>query len=206
MKGRQAGAGGLPSMGGVDHGVSHVSAQPPRPAAPQGLTLIEQLLALAIAAVLACIGLPSLRRLLANGEIRVAQAELIAVLNHARALAVQTGRIVLACPTRDGERCSDEAGWDGGWLVGLRAERSGQLESAPRLRRGSPSRQVTIRSAQGRRSVQFQPDGSAGGSNITLLICHRGMDSRALSVKVSNAGRVRGDRATPAELHQCTAA
>ena len=183
-----------------------MSAQPPRPAAPQGLTLIEQLLALTIAAVLACIGLPSLRRLLANSEIRVAQAELIAVLNHARALAVQTGRVVLACPTRDGERCSDEASWDGGWLVGWRGDRPSQLDGPPRVRRASPSGQLSIRSPQGRRSVQFQPDGSAGGSNITLLICRRGMDSRALSVKVSNAGRVRGDRATPAELHQCTAA
>ena len=167
------------------------------------MTLVEQILALAIAALLACIGLPSLQRLMANSELRVAQAELIAVLNHARALAVQTGRTALACPTRDDERCSDEADWDGGWLVGLRSERSGQLEGPPRVRHGSPSRQLSIRSAHGRRGVQFQPDGSAGGSNITLLICHRAIDSRALSVKVSNAGRIRGDQASPTELRQC---
>jgi len=167
------------------------------------MTLIEQLLVLAVTAVLACVGLPSLRRLVGRHELGLAQTELIAVLNHARALAVQTGRIALACPTHDGKRCSDQADWDGGWLVGLRGERSGQLEGAPRLRRGHPSNQLSIRSAQGRRSVQFQPDGSAGGNNITLLICHRGDTSRALSVKVSNAGRVRGDKGTPAELRLC---
>jgi type IV fimbrial biogenesis protein FimT len=170
---------------------------------PRGTTLVEQILVVAIAAVLACIGLPSLRRLAASGELRQAQTELIAVLNHARTLAVQAGRVALACPTRDGAHCSDEADWGGDWLVGLRGERSGQLEGAPGLRRSNPSRQLRIRSAQGRRSVQFQPDGSAGGSNVTLLICHRGDDSRALSVKVSNAGRVRGDKGTPAELRLC---
>ena len=173
---------------------------------PRGVTLIEQLFVLAVAAILACIGLPSLRRLQANTELRSAQTGLIALLNHARALAVQTGRVALACPTRDGDRCSDEAGWDGGWLVGLRGDRPGQLEGPPRVRRASPSSQLSIRSPQGRRNVQFQADGSAGGSNITLLICHRGVDGRALSVKVSNAGRVRGDKATPAELHQCAGA
>ena len=174
------------------------------PARPQhGMTLVEQLLVLAIAAILACIGLPALRRLVASHEVRLAQTELIAVLNHARGLAVQTGRVALACPTRDGERCSDEAGWDGDWLVGLRGERSGQLDAAPRLHRSHSFTQLSIHSAQGRRSVQFQPDGSAGGSNITLLICRRDDASRALSVKVSNAGRVRGARATPAEIHPC---
>lgn len=170
---------------------------------PQGMTLVEQLLVLAITAVLACIGLPALRRLMAMSEVRLAQTELIAVLNHARGLAVQMGRVALACPTRDGQRCSDEAGWDGDWLVALRGERAGQLDDAPRLLRSPPSRRLSIRSALGRRSVQFQPDGSAGGSNITLTICRHDDASQALSVKVSNAGRVRGAKATPAETRQC---
>lgn len=176
---------------------------PGRPLLPRGVTLVEQILVLAVAAVLACIGLPSLRRLATGHELRLAQVELIAVLEHARALAVQVGQVALACPTHDGERCSDEADWGGDWLVGLRGERPGQLQGAPSLRRGNPSRQLRIRSAQGRRSVQFQPDGSAGGSNVTLLICRRDGDDRALSVKVSNAGRVRGDRASAAERLQC---
>lgn len=167
------------------------------------MTLVEQLLVAAIASILACVGLPSLWRMLAVNEVRLAQTELIKVLTHARALAAQTGRTTLACPTRDGERCSEEPAWETGWLVGFRGDRQGQLEGAPNLRHGNPAAGLSIRSTQGRRSVQFQPDGSAGGSNITLLICrHRG-DGQTLSVKVSNAGRVRGDKSTAAEARQC---
>ena len=179
---------------------------PSRPVAPssqRGLTLIEQLLVAAIAAALACVGLPSLWRVVASSEVRLAQSELINVLNHARALAAQTRRITLACPTQDGEHCSDEPAWESGWLVGFRGERQGEIEGLPGLRRDPPTRNLIIRSTQGRRAVQFQPDGSAGGSNITLLICRRDGGDHSLNVKVSNAGRVRGGKNTEAEARQC---
>jgi type IV fimbrial biogenesis protein FimT len=167
------------------------------------MTLIEQLLVAAIAATLACIGLPPLWRMVATNEVRVAQTELIHVLNHARALAAQTGRATLACPTRDGERCSGEPAWETDWLVGFRGDQQNQIDGAPRLRHDRPPAGLVIRSTQGRRSVQFQPDGSAGGSNITLLVCRRNGDGQALTVKVSNAGRVRGGKGTDAEQRQC---
>ncbi|WNL45247.1 GspH/FimT family pseudopilin [Dyella sp. BiH032] len=178
---------------------------PPLPllTAQRGLTLIEQLLVVAIAATLACVGLPSFWRLVATSEVRVAQSALINVLNHARALAVQTGRATLACPTRDGEHCSDAPAWENGWLVGFRGDRQGDIEGAPKLHRYPPSGSLIIRSTQGRRAIQFQPDGSAGGSNLTLLICHRAGNDHSLNVKVSNAGRVRGGKNTETEALQC---
>lgn len=167
------------------------------------MTLIEQLLVAVIAATLACIGLPALWRAVATSETRQAQTELLNVLNHARSLAAQTGRVTVACPTHDGRQCSDEASWDSGWLVGFRGDRQGRIAGPPQLRRDNPARALNIRSTQGRRSVQFQPDGSAGGSNLTLLICRRHGDGRTLSVKVSNAGRIRGGKGTETETLQC---
>lgn len=167
------------------------------------MTLIEQLLTALIAATLACIGLPALWRLMAVNETRIAQTELINTLNHARALAAQSGRTILACPSRDGEQCSGEAAWESGWLVGFRGDKQGEIAGTPEFRHARPTGPLNIFSTQGRRSVQFQPDGSAGGSNLTLLICRRQGDGQTLSVKVSNAGRVRGGKGTEAEARQC---
>lgn len=180
-----------------------MSSDLPALSSQRGLTLIEQLLVAAIAATLACVGLPSLWRAVATNEIRLTQSELIDVLNHARALAAQAGRATLACPTQDGEHCSDEPAWENGWLVGFRGGRQGEIEGHPRLRRNPPAAGLIVRSTQGRRAVQFQPDGSAGGSNATFLICRRHGDDQSLSVKVSNAGRVRGGKSTGAEADQC---
>ncbi|MEO9077767.1 MAG: GspH/FimT family pseudopilin, partial [Rhodanobacter sp.] len=60
-----------------------------------------------------------------------------------------------------------------------------------------------ISSSSGRRDVRFQPDGTASGSNITLVFCEPGSNT-ALSVLVSNSGRIRGAMATPAQTADCT--
>jgi type IV fimbrial biogenesis protein FimT len=169
-----------------------------------GLTLIEQIVVIAVAAVLAGLALPSLKRLLAGNQTRIAQTDLMSVLNRARALAVEAGRATVACPTRDAAQCSDESSWNQGWLVGFRGERSGQIDGPPGLYRENRSSGVAIFSTLGRRSVQFQPDGSAGGSNLTLLICRRrGDGDQALHVTVSNAGRVRGGPASADQAQAC---
>ncbi|WP_266169868.1 GspH/FimT family pseudopilin [Dyella subtropica] len=173
------------------------------PEGQRGVTLIEQIMVIVIASVLACIAVPSLWHLLGSNKVRVAQTDLIATLQHARALAVQTGRPTLACPTRDGQRCSAEVLWDGGWLVGFRGQQAAQLDGPPQRNHSNSSTDLTIQSTAGRRLTQFQPDGSAGGNNLTLLICRRGDASHVLGVKVSNVGRVRGYTPTTDEASQC---
>lgn len=172
----------------------------------RGTTLIEQIMVVVIASILTCVALPSLRRLLAHHEVRTAQTSLLASLQQARALAAQTGRRTVACPTRDGMHCSDEASWDGGWLVGFRGDQANQLDGPPQYSRVDTARQLTIQSNTGRHYVQFQASGFAGGSNLTVLICRRGDPNHVVSVKVSQAGRVRGGDATAEEAAQCAGA
>lgn len=169
----------------------------------RGATLIEQIMVVVIASILTCVALPSLRRLLARHEVRTAQTSLIASLQQARALAAQTGRRSVACPTRDGTHCSNEASWDGGWLVGFRGDQASQLDGPPQYSRVDIAKQLTIQSNAGRHYVQFQSSGFSDGSNLTVLICRRSDPSHVVSVKVSQAGRVRGADATADEAAQC---
>jgi len=62
---------------------------------------------------------------------------------------------------------------------------------------------LTILSSVGRHYVRFRPDGSARGSNITLPFCRVGNAEHALSVVVSNAGRVRGAPASASQVATC---
>jgi len=156
----------------------------------RGVTLIEQIMVAVIASILACLALPSLRRLMAHHDMRTAQSSVMTSLQQARALAVQTGRRTVACPTRDGVQCSNETSWDGGWLVGFRGEQANQLEGPPQYSRVDTAKGLTIQSSAGRPYVQFQPTGFAGGSNISVLICRRSDASHALSVKVANGAHL----------------
>lgn len=172
-----------------------------------GMTLIEQIMLLAIAAVLTGMAVPPMRSLLARNRLQVAQTDFIAALQHARGTAVMTGRHTLLCPTRDGSRCSDEMRWDGGWLLGHDSDGDRQPDRGRPLYAGSGyAGKLTILSSAGRHYVRFRPDGSARGSNITLLFCRAGNAGHALSVVVSNAGRVRGGPASASQATTCAQA
>jgi type IV fimbrial biogenesis protein FimT len=171
----------------------------------RGVTLIEQIMVVAILAVLASIATPSLARILGTNEVRVAQTDFIGALQYTRALAAQAGTRALFCPSDDGRRCRDDMHWESGWLIGRDNDLDDQPDDAPD-RRGRSSGQITIISSTGRRHVRFQPDGSAGGNNITLTFCRHGISEQALSVVVSASGRVRGAPADADHAEACASA
>lgn len=171
--------------------------------AQRGVTLVEQIMVLAIMAVLAGIALPPLRNLMGRNVLQVAQTDFIAGLQHARETAVTTGKRTLFCPTRDGSHCSDASRWDSGWLLGHDTDVNDQPDHGPLYTGHGYAGKLVIQSSTGRHIVRFRPDGSAGGSNITLLLCQPNIADGALSVVVSNSGRIRGAPASTEQAASC---
>jgi len=167
------------------------------------VTLVEQILVLVIITGLLGMAIPSMKQLLSRNQLQVAQTDFIAALRHARETAVITGKHTLFCPTRDGSSCSAETRWDNGWLLGHDADRNNQPDHGALYTGAGYAGKLIVSSSNGRRFVRFGPDGSASGSNITLLFCQRSKPQQALSVVVSNAGRVRGAPASSSEIAEC---
>lgn len=170
-----------------------------------GWSLIEQLMVVAIVAILACVAVPALGHLAHGQQLQVAQFDYIANLRYARGTAVAKNRRMVFCPSADGRHCKDRADWNGGWLLAGDRDHDGQPDGAP-LRVGRVSPDLIIVGTAGRRQVRFLPDGSARGSNLSLLLCLAGDAHRTLRVVVSNAGRIRGAPATPAQAARCASA
>src|SRR5690349_4843146 len=97
----------------------------------RGVTLVEQVMVMAILAVLIAIASPSLAGLVRRGRTQSAQMDFIEALGYARGEAVLRRARVLFCPTRDRVHCSDESQWDGGWLVGVDRNHDNQPDAAP---------------------------------------------------------------------------
>jgi type IV fimbrial biogenesis protein FimT len=169
----------------------------------RGVTLVEQVMAVAVLAVLAGIASPSLAAFVRRERVQSAQMDFLEALGYARGEAVLRRARVLFCPSLDKVRCSGESRWDGGWLVGVDADRDNQPDSAP-LRVGEAHARLLILSSEARRHVTFLPDGSAGGSNLTLLFCSREHAEDALGVVVSNSGRTRGSRPRGKQAAGCS--
>ncbi|MCX7513702.1 GspH/FimT family pseudopilin [Frateuria hangzhouensis] len=169
----------------------------------RGITLVEQVMVVAILAILAGIASPSLAGLVRRGRVQSAQMDFLEGLGFARGEAVLLRARVLFCPTRDRVHCSDESRWDSGWLVGVDRDRDNQPDDAP-LRVGDGHTRLLIQSSVSRQHVAFLPDGSASGSNLTLVFCTPGGRQEPLGVVVSNSGRVRGSRPRGEKAEACS--
>lgn len=174
-----------------------------RARAAQGWTLIEQLMVLVIVAVLVTIALPSMGKVLARSRLQSAQMDLMAGLQHARYIAVSRGLPAVFCPSDDGSDCVRTSRWEGGWLIGMDRNGDNHPDQSAIVTGPQAPAGMHVRSSVGRYRVRFHPDGSAAGTNLTITLCLPGRDAKALNVVVSNAGRVRGERASEAQTMAC---
>ncbi len=82
-----------------------------------GFTLIELMVVLAIAAILASVAVPSFRALIQNNRLATQANELTGTLNFARGEAIKRGRSVTVCVSTDQVNCTGGLDWSGGWIA-----------------------------------------------------------------------------------------
>lgn len=120
-----------------------------RTASDLGFTLIELMIALAIAAILLAIAVPSYSGSRLNSQLRASTNELIGSINLARSEAIKAGATVTLCASSDGATCG--GAWNQGWVVRRGAD---VLHSASAIAAG-----FRITESSGNATLLFQSTG-----------------------------------------------
>jgi type IV fimbrial biogenesis protein FimT len=139
----------------------------------RGFTLVELMVTLIVAAILIGVAIPSFDGVI-NANRLVSQGnELIAALQSARGEAVKRNTRVIVCRSVNLVRCANTAANWTGWVVGVDANRDGQIDTGGVLQVGRVTSPVQVFSSPFVRAtgVVFRPDGYAYRTvNNTLLV------------------------------------
>ena len=174
-------------------------------ARPDGVTLIEMLVTLAVAALVVGLGVPSFLRVLTRHAIANQAQELQDAVRIGRAEAMRRSGPVLLCRTEaaDAGHCAVGAGSWQTWLLFADVDRSGNFSAGDSLLRdhAEASRRLTLTSDAA--SIRFESTGIAhsdAGNTTIVLSPADGDRAQQRQVCVNTRGEVvvvAGDAACP---------
>lgn len=140
----------------------------------RGLTLIELMVAIAVAAVLLSLAAPSFKQALGRSRLSSTASELTAAVQLARAEAIRSNRRVTLCRSDDGSACSSSSSTWSGWILFVDTDSNGTRgNTEPVVKSATFDSPVTVLSSAaittaGER-ITFRGDGTARNSSGQLL-------------------------------------
>jgi type IV fimbrial biogenesis protein FimT len=165
-----------------------------RRSSAKGITALELMVTMAVVAILLATAVPAFKNYTWNQRMRTAMDALQTDLNLARGRAISHNVQTVVCPAADSIACSGTPDWQAGWIIftDLNGDRQKQ-QSEPLHRRANATEFLSISSSRSRSYLRFYPNGTAPGSNITILFCDRRGAQHAGKIIVSNTGRIRAE-------------
>ncbi|MGP1677519.1 MAG: GspH/FimT family pseudopilin, partial [Burkholderiales bacterium] len=170
----------------------------------RGFTVIEILVTIAIASILAAVAVPSLSSFLRNIKLNSISGSLVASLQQARGEAIKLNQGVLVCPSNATKTdCAATTDWGvKGWLVCYDGNADGACDAstadAPNPIRVEGKVDTTFATVTGpAAAIRFAPSGSqgvAGAATVTLSITGTWSGATAVRVTVAASGLIKGGR------------
>ncbi|HET6603972.1 MAG TPA: GspH/FimT family pseudopilin [Xanthomonadaceae bacterium] len=170
--------------------------------AHSGFTLLELMIAVAVVAILFAVAIPALANALEAARAGDARSGLLASLTRAVSRAAITGRHAVLCPSGDALACDAGQDWSGGWIAFLdrNGNREREADETVFFHQGALAGKVRLRSTVGRTRIVIQPSGGNAGSNVTFTLCDGRGPARAQTLVISNRGRIRYGKPSPAAI------
>lgn len=142
----------------------------------RGFTLIELMVAVAVAAVLLAIAVPSFQGISRNNAVRAATNDLISTINIARMQAVSTRSNMVIKPAT--------GGWGDGWTLELSA--AGVEDDVETI----PNRGVNVSRTVGNGSLVFLARGGVQGGGAEFKVSHNDDANVSRTFCVSFFGKI----------------
>ena len=136
-----------------------------------GMTLLELMVVVAIAGILAVVALPSFQTAIKNNTVGSYRDAFATAVKIARSEAINTQSFVTICPSNNQAGCSGN--WANGWIVFADADGSGTRDIANErlIDTNSGNANIRITSGLARTVITFAATGLNVGNAETISFC-----------------------------------
>lgn len=177
--------------------IAHSSTVRAPQAMPQaGVTLIELLIVITIAAILMAIAAPSFSRLVNDTRHSSTLIQIVSDLNQARSEAIKRNSRMLICVRNTaGTDCAAGTNWQVGWVICADADGDSACDASttdnpnPVIVRPALNSQLTLTGSAN--SVRFNPNSTQGtGTPATLTLVGTWSGATARVVTIAKTGNI----------------
>ncbi len=156
----------------------------------RGLTLVEAMVAMTVAAILLSMAVPSLRDFIASNQMSTEVNNFLAAYYNARSEAAKRHQRTIVCPSTDNINCTGGVNWHQGWITVADANGDGSASSGDVLLSANPALASRFEATSGGTTqIAITSDGRTPGSNLTITFCDSDSVVDDRLVRINNAGR-----------------
>ena len=154
-------------------------------------TLVELMIAIAVAAIVLTLGVPSFGRVIERNQLSAYTNQLVSSLHFARSEAVRRNQSIKVCHSNNASACNG-TGYEDGWIIFIDDDSDDTVDPAEELIRVNeklPSN-YTFNVNGGMDSFSFNAKGRADGQG-TFILCKDGDLTKARAIIIGPGGRTR---------------
>lgn len=175
------------------------------PRMQHGYTLMKLMIAVTVAAILMLVATESYGSFRQKTKGEAARGELSISVQKAMRNALAQGKTVILCPSNDGQQCIKGYDWTGGWMGFIDGNKNRKRDGheSVLLTHDKLDRDTTLISSPRRTRIAFHANGTTAGSNVTFTLCDDRGSQHAITLVMSNSGRMRARDATIKQGERC---
>jgi len=153
-----------------------------------GVTLIELMVTLSVAAILMSLAIPSFREAIISNRLTTINNEFIGAINFVRSEAIKSGQSVTLCKSTTGNDCStvNTTFWENGWIAFVDLDADGTLDTGETLLKVWPTLPsgYTLRSATFNDFLRYNSQGATTGTG-SFAVCQNSEETGAKAVIIT---------------------
>ena len=163
-------------------------------AKPQGFTLPELLITIAVLSILSSVSLPNLTSYLQRSATESDISLIKKLIYHAKSRAIDSGQYVTICVLGSRNKCHKTADWSGTITTFIDQNRNGAIDSGETIslatQIGKHAASIQWRSFNRRGYLEFSPMGLSTSSNGTFTYCPKAHNT-ARQLVLNRQGRLK---------------